>query len=44
LQQWKKSTTQLSPGYAVWLIEKNAAEIYDDEGKLLKVEKKQRSA
>ena len=23
-------------GYAVWLIEKNAIEIYDDEGKLLK--------
>jgi len=23
-------------GYAVWLIEKNAIEVYDDEGKLLK--------
>ena len=24
-------------GYAVWLIEKNAIEVYDDEGKLLKM-------
>jgi hypothetical protein len=23
-------------GYAVWLIEKNAIEVYDDDGKLLK--------